>query len=132
MRAFSATAAARMIEEDITTARLGELIAAQQGGKVLLVDFYADWCQPCKMLSPVLHRLATTPSLLDGREIDLVTIDVDKNQEAAGAFQVRARRCRTHQIRAMPTVLAFKDAELANKFVGVLPESQIKKFITDA
>lgn len=120
-RTFSTTSVTRFIEEDVSADRLAQLLVdSKTSGKPLLVDFFADWCQPCKMLSPVLHRLVNTPSLVGGKEVDLVTIDVDKNMEAAAQFQVRA----------MPTVLAFRDGKLATSFVGVLPEPKLKEFFT--
>ena len=119
-RAISTTLPKRFIEEDVSADRLAQLLVqSKDSGKPLLVDFFADWCQPCKMLSPILHRLVTTPSLVAGREVDLVTVDVDKNVDAAVQFKVRA----------MPTVLAFRDGKLANSFVGVLPEPKLKEFI---
>lgn len=119
-RAFSTTSVKRFIEEDVSADRLAQLLVdSKTSGKPLLVDFFADWCQPCKMLSPVLHRLVNTPSLVGDKEVDLVTIDVDKNMDAAAQFQVRA----------MPTVLAFRDGKLATWFVGVLPEPKLREFI---
>ena len=86
-RAFSSTALRRRIEENISSARLEELLQSQ-GDKPLLVDFFAEWCGPCKMLSPVLHKLVNTPSMVGGKEVDLVTIDVDNNMEAAQKYGV--------------------------------------------
>lgn len=87
---FSTSATARYIEEDVTSERLAQLLeASKESGKPVLVDFFADWCQPCKMLSPILHRLVNDPKLVSGREVDLVTVDVDKNMEAAQLFKVR-------------------------------------------
>ena len=89
------------------------------------------------MLSPMLHKLASTPSLVGGKELDLVTIDVDQQMEAAQKYGVRfshspppSRLARlTYQIRAMPTVMAFKQGKLASSFVGVLPEPKLRQFI---
>ncbi|WFD26717.1 hypothetical protein MNAN1_001702 [Malassezia nana] len=108
----------RMIEENISSARLEELLQ-KQSGKPLLVDFYADWCGPCKMLSPILHKLVTTPALVGGKDVDLVTVDVDQHIETAQKYG----------IRAMPTVLAFKEGKLVTSFVGVLPEAKLRQFI---
>lgn len=136
MRTFSTSVIRRRIEENITGDRLAQLLQ-EQGTKPLLVDFVAEWCGPCKMLSPMLHKLASTPSLVGGKELDLVTIDVDQQMEAAQKYGVRfshspppSRLARlTYQIRAMPTVMAFKQGKLASSFVGVLPEPKLRQFI---
>ncbi|TXT10921.1 hypothetical protein VHUM_01672 [Vanrija humicola] len=94
--------------------------------KPVLVDFYADWCQPCRVLQPLLKGL-TAP----GSDFDLITIDVDKFPEVAGEYKVTA----------LPTVVAFKDGKVKNKFselrlgalltypVGFRPEAELKKFL---
>lgn len=87
-RTFSTTLLRRKIEENISGARLQELLQ-NQGSKPLLVDFYAEWCGPCKMLSPILHKLANTPDLVGGKELDLATIDVDHHMETAQQYGVR-------------------------------------------
>lgn len=90
LRLFSASALARDVEKDITSTRLAELLTANKtSGKPLLVDFFATWCQPCKVLTPVLEKLAADPSLTEGRPFDLVTLDVDKELEAAQTYKVR-------------------------------------------
>lgn len=71
------------------------------------------------MLSPVLHKLASSPDLVGGKDIDLVTMDVDHEIGAAQKYGVRA----------MPTVIAFKDGRPVSQFVGVLPEAQLRQFI---
>ncbi|PKI85307.1 hypothetical protein MVES1_001015 [Malassezia vespertilionis] len=123
VRFLSQSPIARKVEEDISGERLGEILQEkqQQGaeGVPLLVDFFAEWCGPCKQLSPILLRLASSPELVGGRNIDLVTVDVDKNMEVAQMFQVRA----------MPTVVAIKDGKHASTFVGLLPEPKLKEFI---
>nr|AIT83213.1 thioredoxin-like protein [Inonotus obliquus] len=86
-------------------------------GKVVLVDFYADWCGPCKMLSPILAKLTATENTESvktgsGRSLDLVTIDTEEQGELAMKYEVRA----------LPTVIAFKDGKPVEKFVGALAE----------
>ncbi|EPQ57988.1 thioredoxin-like protein [Gloeophyllum trabeum ATCC 11539] len=89
--------------------------------RVVLVDFYADWCGPCKQLSPLLEQLTSSPSLTSGsgRPVDLVTVDVDAEPELSMQYKVSS----------IPTVVAFKDGEKAGQFVGALPEPAIKKFL---
>lgn len=89
--------------------------------KVVLVDFYADWCGPCRMISPILKKLTGDPSLKtgSGRSLDLVTIDTEKQMELA----------REYHIMSLPTVIAFKDGKPASQFIGALDETGIKRFL---
>lgn len=86
---------------------------------LILVDFYATWCQPCKLLSPSLEKIATDPTIVGGKLVDLVTVDVDRNQQLAQQFKVSA----------MPTVLAMKDGKVIDGFVGMLPEKKLIEFV---
>ena len=74
----------------------------------VLVDFYADWCAPCKMLSPVLKDVKETL----GDQVKIVKIDVDKNSAIASRFQVRG----------VPTLILFKDGRAVWRQSGVLPK----------
>jgi len=89
------------------------------GNKLVLVDFYADWCQPCKTLSPILEKITKDPSLVGGVEADLVTLDVDANTDLATQYDVRA----------MPTVIAFRSGKPVGQFVGALPLQKVKAFV---
>jgi len=89
------------------------------GDKLVLVDFYADWCPPCKVLSPVLEKITEDSSLVGGVEADLVTLDVDANKELA----------RQYEVRAMPTVIAFRNGTPVGQFVGALPLQQVRAFV---
>ncbi|OBZ75763.1 Thioredoxin Y, chloroplastic [Grifola frondosa] len=88
---------------------------------VVLVDFYADWCNPCKMLSPILEKLTTDTSVKSGtgRSLDLVTVDTEVEIELA----------RKYQIRSLPTVIAFRDGQPVSKFMGALPEPSVRNFL---
>lgn len=81
----------------------------------VLVDFFADWCGPCKMLSPILKQVKD--KLGDG--ITILKIDVDKNQALASKYQVRG----------VPTMLLFKNGKQVWRQSGVLQESEIIKII---
>lgn len=89
--------------------------------KIVLVDFYADWCGPCRMISPTLKKLTGDPSLKtgSGRSLDLVTIDTEKQMELAQRYRVMS----------LPTVIAFKDGKPASQFIGALDEAGIKQFL---
>jgi putative thioredoxin len=81
----------------------------------VLIDLWADWCQPCKQLSPVLERLATE----SGGAWVLAKIDVDANPQIAQALQVQS----------IPTVFAVIGGQLVPGFQGALPEAQIREFL---
>lgn len=81
-------------------------------GKVpILIDFYADWCEPCKTLSPILKE---TKSAL-GDKIKILKIDVDKNESLA----------RKYSIQSMPTLVMFKNGEEIWRRSGVLPKNEL-------
>lgn len=83
----------------------------------VLVDFWAPWCGPCKMLAPTLEEISEENS---GR-IKIVKINVDDNQELAAKFG----------IRSIPTMIIFNKGELKNQIVGSLPKQEIEKAILE-
>ncbi|KAK7693826.1 hypothetical protein QCA50_003398 [Cerrena zonata] len=90
--------------------------------KVVLVDFYAEWCNPCKMLSPILEKLTADEAVKtgSGKSLDLVTIDTDAEVELAQEFQ----------IRSLPTVIAFRDGKPVSQFMGAMPEPNVRNFLS--
>lgn len=96
----------------VTDASFDEVVL--KSDKPVLVDFWATWCGPCRMLGPVIEELATE---YEGRVV-VGKVDVDNNQEFAAKYGVRN----------IPTVLVFKDGEVVGRQVGVAP----KKTYTDA
>lgn len=98
---------------EITNASFKEVL---QSDKPVLVDFWAAWCGPCRMLGPVIEELSTD---FEGKAI-VGKVDVDNNQEIAAEFG----------IRSIPTVLIFKNGELVDRVVGVSPKEVYAEKIT--
>ncbi|WP_078545229.1 thioredoxin [Litchfieldia alkalitelluris] len=83
---------------------------------VVLADFWAPWCGPCKMIAPVLEELDSEM----GDKVKIVKIDVDENQETAGKFGVMS----------IPTLLVLKDGEVVDKVVGFQPKDALAELLT--
>src|SRR5512133_2148398 len=108
---------------ELRTAHVFDATAATFEAEVLkrslqvpvLVDFWAEWCGPCKQLGPVLEKLAGE---YNGAFL-LAKVDVEAEQPLAAAFQ----------IRSIPTVMLVKDGQLLDGFPGALPEAQLREFL---
>lgn len=83
---------------------------------IVLVDFYADWCGPCKMMGPVLEGFAPKTDAV------IVKVDTDNLQELAMKYD----------IRSIPTLMLFKNGELADSKLGFMPEPVIEQWINSA
>ena len=84
----------------------------------VLVDFWADWCMPCKMIAPIVEELAEE---YDGK-LDFAKLDVDSNPNTAMSFGVRS----------IPTLLIFKGGKPVDQIVGAVPKGVLKKKIDSA
>ncbi|MDH7475984.1 MAG: thioredoxin [Microgenomates group bacterium] len=76
---------------------------------VVLVDFYADWCGPCRITGPIIEELAE-----ENKNIKFVKVNVDKNPDLAGLYSVFS----------IPTFIIFKNGQIVNQFMGALPKEK--------
>ena len=99
-----------------TTLHLTEASFDDEIGKhkeVLMVDFWAEWCQPCRALAPALDELVEECK----GSVSLAKVNVDDNPQLAARFG----------IRSIPTVLFMKDGQVVDQVIGAVPKSQMKK-----
>ena len=104
-----------MVVRDIGQQAFGIEVLQRSHEVPVVVDFWADWCGPCKMLGPVLERAAADHQ----GSLELVKVDVDHNPALAAQFG----------IQSIPTVLAFKDGRPAARFTGALPEDAVRRWV---
>ena len=83
--------------------------------KPVLVDFWAEWCGPCKMIGPILEELARE---MDGK-IKIVKVDVDSNSQTA----------MNYAIRSIPTLIIVKDGSVQSQHIGAASKAQLENFI---
>jgi putative thioredoxin len=100
---------------EATDANFGEVVLDESFRRPVVVDFWAEWCQPCRMIGPVLERLADE----HGGDFLLAKLDTDRNPQASMAFR----------IQGIPAVKAFRDGQMVSEFVGAIPERAIRQWL---
>ena len=86
-----------------------------QNDKAVLLDFWAEWCGPCKMIAPLLEEVAVDY----GDKLAVVKLNVDENPNTAQKFG----------IRSIPTLILFKDGQVQAQKMGAMPKSQLEEFV---
>jgi thioredoxin 1 len=86
-----------------------------QNGKAVLLDFWAEWCGPCKMIAPLLDEVADKYE----EQLDVVKLNVDENPNTAQKYG----------IRSIPTLMLFKDGAVQAQIMGAMPKSQLEEFL---
>lgn len=98
---------------DVTDSNFEEVVL--KSDKPVIVDFWAEWCGPCRMVGPIVKELSEDYK----DQIVVAKLDVDSNPDVSGKFG----------IRNIPTILFFKDGEVVDKQVGAVPKSNIENKI---
>jgi putative thioredoxin len=99
----------------VTDADFQQRVLDRSNEVPVLVDFWADWCQPCHMLAPVIERAVDAQ---DGKVV-LAKLDTDSNQATAARYG----------IRGLPTVKAFRNGEIVDEFTGAQPPAMVERFV---
>ena len=92
--------------------RFSEVIKSD---KPVLVDFFATWCGPCKMIAPILHDVKAAM----GDKVTIIKIDIDKNTEVTRQFQVQS----------VPTLIVFKNGQVKWRQSGVVPAKELERVL---
>ena len=103
--------------QTINTVKMSNFNSIIQSEKPVLIDFFATWCGPCKMLSPILKEVKDSL----GDRVSIIKIDVDKNQQIASQYQVRG----------VPTMILFQNGKQLWRQSGVLTKEEIIKTIIE-
>ncbi len=101
---------------DVTDATFSTAVIERSKSVPVVVDLWAAWCGPCRVLTPILEKVVGET----GGSVELGALDVDKNPHTAQAFGVRS----------IPSVFAFKNGKVVDSFVGARSERAVRKFVT--
>ena len=86
-----------------------------EAGKPAIIDFWAEWCGPCRQIAPIIKELAGEY----GDQVKIVKMDIDSNPATPGQYGVRA----------IPTILAFKDGQVVEQITGARPKSDFENMV---
>jgi len=100
---------------EVTDADFEQRVLQRSNEVPVLVDFWADWCQPCHMLAPVIEKAVDAQA----GKVELAKLDADVNQETAARYGVRG----------LPTVKAFRNGEVVDEFTGAQPPAVVERFV---
>jgi thioredoxin 1 len=89
-----------------------------KSGSPVVVDFWAEWCGPCRMIAPALDEISASL----GEKVKIVKLNVDENPQVAAKYG----------IMSIPTLMIFKNGELASRQVGAAPKQKLEQWITAA
>lgn len=98
-----------MAVKELKTAAFNDAVSEKD--KLIVIDFWASWCGPCRMLSPIMDKLSEELT-----DVQFYKVNTDEEPQLAGHFQ----------INSIPTVMMVKDQKLVNQFVGYIPEEQVR------
>jgi thioredoxin 1 len=79
--------------------------------KLVLVDFWAEWCPPCRAMAPTLHKIADAMD----KDLDVVKVDIEDTQD-------NAQLAGQYEVRSIPNMLVFKDGKVVDTLIGMMPE----------
>lgn len=99
---------------EVTDANFKELVL--DSDKPAMVDFWAEWCGPCKMISPIIEELAN-----ENQGVNVGKVNVDENPELSMKYN----------IRSIPTILFFKGGEIVDKVVGAVPKAVLESKLSE-
>src|SRR5262245_14982518 len=102
------------ITMDVTDATFETDVLERSTTTTVVVDLWADWCGPCKVLGPILEKVVGEAS-----GVELVKVDVDANPRTAATFQVQS----------IPAVYAIRDRRVVDSFIGALPEPALRQWV---